>query len=517
MPSSRCQRVCAPAGTVAWATLTEVVPALARSTRSRICDKSAATNGFESLALRTNTASTFFEELIARSIRPRAARILDGSLTDPWNRAVPALALWRSGAPRIRQGSDEDTHTPFALDTDGSNKGTQMLIASSLLTGSTARIAHPARNEGHTAARRIHAGVLPKQVLLNAGGPPAREGGMRALVTGSSGHLGEAMVRTLRARGAQVVSLDTRSSRWTNVVGSVTDPNLMREVMAGVDVVFHMAALHKPQLAFVPGQAFVDTNISGTNTALDAAVAANVRAFVMTSSTTVFGDALIPPADQPAAWIDESVVPVPKNMYGVTKAGAEDLCRLAHRNHGLACIVLRTSRFFAEPDDMPHHYGERSDDNIKANEYAFRRVALDDAVEAHLWAAERAPQLGYGRYVVSATTPFTREDMAELRADAATVFARRVPLAAAVWNERGWRFPDRLDRVYVNASARRDLGWRPRFDLETIAARVASGQPVRTPLSQLVGAKEYADSTYHLGRFQPTGSNAHLPVPSTSR
>jgi nucleoside-diphosphate-sugar epimerase len=291
----------------------------------------------------------------------------------------------------------------------------------------------------------------------------------------------------------------------------------MREVMAGVDVVFHMAALHKPQLAFVPGQAFVDTNISGTNTALDAAVAANVRAFVMTSSTTVYGDALIPPAGQPAAWIDESVVPVPKNMYGVTKAGAEDLCHLAHRNHGLACIVLRTSRFFAESDDMPNHYGERSDDNIKANEYAFRRVALDDAVEAHLRAAERAPQLGYGRYVVSATTPFTREDMAELRADAVTVFARRVPLAAAVWNERGWRFPDRLDRVYVNASARRDLGWRPRFDLDTVAARVASGQPVRTPLSQLVGAKEYADSTYHLGLFQPTGSNAHLPLPSTSR
>jgi nucleoside-diphosphate-sugar epimerase len=334
---------------------------------------------------------------------------------------------------------------------------------------------------------------------------------MRVLVTGSSGHLGEAMVRTLRARGADVVSLDTRPSLWTSVVGSVDDPDLVREVMAGVEVVFHMAAQHKPQLAFLPGQAFLDTNISGTNTMLEAAAAANVRAFVMTSSTTVFGDALIPPPDQPATWIDESIVPVPKNMYGVTKASAENLCQLAHRNCGLPCVVLRTSRFFVEGDDMPHHYDGRSEDNIKANEYAYRRVAIEDAIDAHLRAAERAPRLGFGRYVVSATTPFTREDMAQLRTDAASVFARRVPRAAAVWNELGWRFPDRLDRVYVNTAARHALGWRPRFDLNAIAARLAGGESVHTPLSQQVGSKEYANSSYHVGVFQPTGSDVRVP------
>jgi nucleoside-diphosphate-sugar epimerase len=93
--------------------------------------------------------------------------------------------------------------------------------------------------------------------------------------------------------------------------------------------------------------------------------------------------------------------------------------------------------------------------------------------------------------------------MAELRADAAAVYARRAPLAAAVWKERGWRFPDTLDRVYVNARARCDLGWRPRFDLNAIAARLASGESVHTPLSQLVGSKEYDGSPYHLGVFHP--------------
>jgi len=349
---------------------------------------------------------------------------------------------------------------------------------------------------------------------VDGAAPATGEGrrGMRALVTGSAGHLGEAMVRTLRAGGADVVGLDIRPTPFTDVVGSVADPELMREAMAGVDVVFHMAALHKPQLAFVPGKAFVDTNVGGTHTVLDAAVAAGVRAFVMTSSTTVFGDALIPPPDRPAAWIDESVALVPKNLYGVTKAGAEDLCQLAHRNDGLACIVLRTSRFFVEGDDMPGLYDGRSDDNIKANEYAYRRVALEDAVDAHLKAAAQAPRIGFGRYIVSATTPFTRADLAQLRDDAAAVYARRAPLAAAAWKERGWRFPDRLDRVYVNARARRDLGWRPRFDLNAIAARVVVGESVQTPLSQLVGAKEYPGSSYHLNVFHPTDAGARLPA-----
>jgi nucleoside-diphosphate-sugar epimerase len=378
-----------------------------------------------------------------------------------------------------------------------------------LITPTTRGIVHMSAREGQTAARRIHTGVRSNRLFLHTGTPPSigtAARGTRMLVTGSSGHLGEALVRTLRERGIDVVGLDFRPSASTDLVGSVNDPDLVREAMAGVQVVFHMAALHKPQLAFLPGKAFVETNIGGTQNVLDAAVAAKVRAFVMTSSTTVFGDALIPPADKPATWIDESVTPIPKNMYGVTKAGAEDLCQLAHRNGGLACIVLRTSRFFAEGDDMPGEYDGRSDDNIKANEYAYRRVALEDAVDAHLRAAERAPHLGFGRYVVSATTPFTREDMAHVRTDAATVLARRAPLAAAVWQEQGWRFPDRLDRVYFNAKARHDLGWRPRFDLNAIAARVASGQSVQTPLSQLVGAKEYVHSSYHVGVFHPVGS-----------
>jgi nucleoside-diphosphate-sugar epimerase len=326
---------------------------------------------------------------------------------------------------------------------------------------------------------------------------------MRILVTGSSGHLGEGLVRALRERNRDVVGLDIRPSEWTSALGSITDTGLVREVMAGVDVVVHTATLHTPQLAFLPRQAFVDTNASGTLTLLDAAVDAGVQAFVMSSSTTVFGDALVPRAGEPAAWIDESVVAVPKNIYGVTKAAAEDLCQLAFRNQGLPCVVLRVARFFPEPDDAPHAHEGRGDDNVKADEYASRRVALEDAVDAHLLAADRAPQLGFGRFVISATTPFEREDLPQLRTDAPPVFNRRAPMAAAAWAQRGWRFPSQLDRVYVNAKARAELGWRPRFDIETIAQMSVADGTVHTPLSRTVGSKEYVGSTYHRGTFRP--------------
>lgn len=297
--------------------------------------------------------------------------------------------------------------------------------------------------------------------------------------------------------------MDIRPSPWTDRVGSVTDPAAGRAAMAGVDVVLHTATLHKPQLAFVPGQAFVDTNVSGTLSLLEAATEAGVQSFVMSSSTTVFGDALVPEAGRPAAWIDESVAPVPKNMYGVTKAAAEDLCQLAHRNRGLPCVVLRVARFFPETDDRPDAHEGRTDANVKADEYATRRVSLDDAVDAHLLAAAAAPGIGFGRYIVSATTPFLPEDLAQLRTDAAGVFARRAPTAAEVWARRGWRFPTRIDRVYDNARARADLGWRPTYDVAAIAELVDTEDTVQSPLARLVGSKEYLYSSYHRGTFAP--------------
>src|SRR3954469_9714788 len=148
---------------------------------------------------------------------------------------------------------------------------------------------------------------------------------MTILVTGSAGHLGEGLLRTLRGRDSSVRGIDLKPSPFTDAVGSIVDSDFGRAQMDGVTAVIHTATLHKPHVATHSKQDFVDTNVTGTLNLLEAAVSSDVRAFIFTSTTSTFGDALTPPPGAPAAWITEDVVPIPKNIYGATKIAAENL------------------------------------------------------------------------------------------------------------------------------------------------------------------------------------------------
>lgn len=324
---------------------------------------------------------------------------------------------------------------------------------------------------------------------------------MKILVTGSSGHLGEALARTLIGLGHEVVGLDIVEGAFTTRLGSIADRQCVRQCMAGVQTVFHAATLHKPHVATHGRQDFVDTNVTGTLNLLEEAVATGIGSFVFTSTTSVFGDALVPPAGAPAAWVTEEVRPIPKNIYGVTKAAAEDLCQLFHRNQGLACIVLRTSRFFPEEDDHKAVRDAYEDANIKANEYLHRRVDIEDVVGAHLLAAERAPALGFRRYIISATTPFSPGDLPGLRADAPLAVRRRVPAYEAEYARRGWKMSPSIDRVYVNLRARDELGWRPKYDFNLVIDRLKANEDIRSPLARLVGSKGYHAESFAEGPY----------------
>jgi UDP-glucose 4-epimerase len=313
----------------------------------------------------------------------------------------------------------------------------------------------------------------------------------RVLVTGSSGHLGEALVRVLRGQGHEVVGLDLLASPYTTVTGPVTDRAVVRRCLAGVGAVLHAATLHKPHIGSHGRQAFVDTNVSGTLTLLEESVAAGVGSFVFTSSTSVFGRALTPLPGGPATWITEDVTPVPRNIYGVTKAAAEDLCEIIARDHGLPVVVLRVARFFPEDDDRDEVRAAYDGANVKANEYLYRRVDIQDVADAHLLAMAGAPAIGFGRYIISATTPFTPADRAGLGRDAPAVVRRLFPDADAEYARRGWAMFGVIDRVYVNDRARAALGWRPRYDFRTVLDRLKAGQDPRSPLAQAVGAKGY--------------------------
>jgi nucleoside-diphosphate-sugar epimerase len=314
---------------------------------------------------------------------------------------------------------------------------------------------------------------------------------MRILVTGSSGHLGEALMRVLGEEGHDVIGLDVLASPHTTVVGSVADRACVRSCMAGVDAVVHAATLHKPHVESHRRAEFVDTNITGTLNLLEEAVAAGVSRFVFTSTTSTFGRALTPEEGAPAAWITEDVAPVPRNIYGTTKTAAENVCELIARDHGLPCLILRTSRFFPEADDRDDVRIAFDDLNIKVNELLYRRVDIEDVVSAHLLALERAPAIGFGRYIISATSPLTRDDLAAIRHDLPSVVRRLFPDYEELYTQRGWRMFPSIERVYVNDRARHELGWSPRYDFRFALDRIAHGADPRSPLALSIGAKGY--------------------------
>lgn len=302
---------------------------------------------------------------------------------------------------------------------------------------------------------------------------------MRILLTGSSGWLGRFLAPMLRDLGHAVTGLDVAPGADTQVIGSVADRALIDRIFGerGIEAVIHGGALHKPDIVRYPAQAFVDVNVSGTLNLLEAAQAAGHDRFVFTSTTSLMISAEIRAEASPeAVWLTEQSGPLaPRNIYGVTKLAAENLCRLAHQDHGLACIVLRTARFFPEEDDTHRHL---SGANMKANEFLNRRLTVEDAARAHVAALDRAPEIGFGTFIVSASTPFTPQDAVGLKADAPAVIARHFPDAADLYARRGWQLPRSIGRVYDAGLAERLLGFRCETGFAEVLAALRSGAPM---------------------------------------
>lgn len=324
---------------------------------------------------------------------------------------------------------------------------------------------------------------------------------MTVLVTGSSGHLGEALVRTLQSQGREVVGLDIVESGHTQRVGSIADRQFVRDCMGGATSVIHAATLHKPHVATHDASVFIETNVMGTQILLEEASAAGVERFVFTSTTSAFGAALTPRAGEAAVWVTEQLAPVPRNIYGVTKVAAEDLCQLQNRQSGLPCVILRTSRFFPEEDDNAAIREGYADANAKVNEFLYRRVDIEDVVSAHLCAMERADDIGFGKYIISATTPFRPGDLIELGNDASAVTARYFPDFPEVYRSLGWKMFPTIERVYVNDKARRELGWAPRYDFGTLLKALGNGQEHTSALARQIGIKGYHNEEFKEGPY----------------
>jgi UDP-glucose 4-epimerase len=324
---------------------------------------------------------------------------------------------------------------------------------------------------------------------------------MSILVTGSAGHLGEAIMRTLRAKDRSAIGVDRKPSEHTNRIGSIADERFVESCMKGMRAVVHAATLHKPHVATHSWQEFIDSNVTGTRVLLEAAAAAGVRSFVFVSTTSTYGSALAREESGPAVWVTESLAPQPKNIYGASKLMAESLCELAHKRHRLPILVLRTSRFFPEEDDTISVRQEYGTANAQANELLYRRVDIEDAAAAVLLALKKAGDLGFSRYIISATTPFQRADLPMLGQDAARVVRDKFRDADTLYAAQGWKLFPRIDRVYVNDLARRDLGWKPKYDFAHVLDCLRAGRDFRSALAREIGSKGYHDRTFAEGPY----------------
>jgi nucleoside-diphosphate-sugar epimerase len=280
---------------------------------------------------------------------------------------------------------------------------------------------------------------------------------MRVLVTGSSGALGSVISRLLRESGSEVVGLDARPGRHTAVVADLRDEPAVRRAIARVEAVVHTASLHAPHVPLRSKREFVEVNVAGTQTLLDAAAAAAARRVVYSSTTSVYGHALEPRGDA-AVWVDEALAPQPRDIYDVTKLAAEELCALFTRETGIATTCLRVSRFSF--GDCPH---------LTVPYCLHRAVNVGDAARAHLLALS-TPRAGHSILNISGSSPFRRDDTPELIHDAGAVLRRRAPALAALLTSHGYELPTRIERVYAIDRARAELGYDPEHGIPELLA-----------------------------------------------
>jgi UDP-glucose 4-epimerase len=178
----------------------------------------------------------------------------------------------------------------------------------------------------------------------------------RVLVTGGAGFIGSHLVDALVADGCEVVVLDDLETGFREnvsasarlVIGSVADPDAVRDAMAGCGLVFHQAA-HKAVLRSVEHPLPTDTvNTHGTLTVLQTARDLGVRRVVHASSSSVYGGSAPRPTPEDAPLR-------PRSPYAVSKLAAEEYCRVFAELYGIETVALRYFNVYGprqRPDGM---------------------------------------------------------------------------------------------------------------------------------------------------------------------
>lgn len=152
---------------------------------------------------------------------------------------------------------------------------------------------------------------------------------MKVLITGSSGRIGSAIARCLNNK-TETICIDNKPGSFTTLLVDIREKEKVFECVKEVDAVIHCAALLTPHIGLFSENEFWQVNVKGTENLLEACLKHNVKRFVFTSTTSVYGDALVHP--NKAVWVTEELLPNPRDIYDETKIAAENLCLEASKH-----------------------------------------------------------------------------------------------------------------------------------------------------------------------------------------
>ena len=304
---------------------------------------------------------------------------------------------------------------------------------------------------------------------------------MKALVTGGAGFIGHHLVRALVERGDDVTVLDDLSSgqvarlepvraRIDLVEGSILDAAALERAVAGMEVVFHEAALASVAVSVADPGRTNEVNVGGTIEVMLAAARHGVRRVVFAGSSAVYGD----PRRLP---LDEEERPAPTSPYGVSKLAAEQYTHALARLHGLDSVVLRYFNVYGPGQNPASEYaavipkfvtaviggGRPTINGTGAISRDF--VFVDDVVAANLLAARPASPSGLTCNIATGD----RTTLDQLLEEVCRAAGRSVTPVYGPPREG-----DILDSVADIAAAREALGFQPSVRLhEGIARTVA--------------------------------------------
>lgn len=181
---------------------------------------------------------------------------------------------------------------------------------------------------------------------------------MKILVTGGSGFIGSHIVEHYQGKAEEIRVLDNLRTGYrknldglncTFIEGSVTDRELVRKAVQGVDYIFHMAALVSvPESMAKPGEC-VDINVHGLLNVLEEAAAAGVKKLVFASSAAIYGD-------NPTVPKLETMVPEPKSPYAITKLDGEYYLNMFRSEGRLETAAIRFFNVFGPRQDPKGAY-----------------------------------------------------------------------------------------------------------------------------------------------------------------